>query len=238
MPTLMKTPMKTVVITSQKGGSGKTTLAAHFAIAAERAGHGPAVVIDTDPQQTLATWWNVREADTPKLAPVSIRELPEKLKALSESGFSYCFIDTPPALTEQNRQVLALADLIVIPTRPSPNDLWSLGATLDLVRGSKVPFVFVLTQAKANTRITVQTLAALSEHGQVFPSIVHDRVDYAAAMTDGRTAQELSPNGPCAAEMAELWLSTRKRLSELAKSSESANGKPTDKPQKRMKVHA
>jgi hypothetical protein len=58
-------------------------------------------------------------------------------------------------------------------------------------------------------------------------------------MTDGRTAQELSPNGPCAAEMAELWQATRKRLSELAKLSESANGKPTDaKPEKRIKVHA
>jgi chromosome partitioning protein len=227
----MPTNMKTVVITSQKGGSGKTTLAAHFAVAAEKAGHGPAVVIDTDPQQTLATWWNVREAETPKLAPVSIRELPEKLAALRQAGFTYCFIDTPPALTEQNKQVLKLADLIVIPTRPSPNDLWSLGATLELVRGSGVPFVFVLTQAKANTRITVQTLAALSEHGQVFPSIVHDRVDYASAMTDGRTAQELSPNGPCAAEMAELWLSTRKRLGELAKLSETPS-------EKRIKVHA
>ncbi|HWR53951.1 MAG TPA: ParA family protein [Bryobacteraceae bacterium] len=223
--------MKTVVITSQKGGSGKTTLAAHFAIAVERAGNGPAVVIDTDPQQTLATWWNEREAETPKLAPVSIRELPEKIEALDKAGFTYCFIDTPPALTEQNRQVLALADLIVIPTRPSPNDLWSLGATLDLIKGSNIPFVFVLTQAKANARITVQTMAALSQHGQVFPSIVHDRVDYAAAMTDGRTAQEISPGGPCAVEMAELWEATKKRIGELAKLREPAS-------EKRVKVHA
>ena len=71
--------------------------------------------------------------------------------------FSYCFIDTPPALTEQNRQVLRLSDLVLIPTRPSPNDLWSLGATLDLVKQAGTPFVFVLTQAKGNARITVQT---------------------------------------------------------------------------------
>ena len=65
--------MKTVVITSQKGGSGKTTLASYLAVAVEHAGHGPAVVIDTDPQQTLATWWNAREAETPKLAPHQCR---------------------------------------------------------------------------------------------------------------------------------------------------------------------
>jgi chromosome partitioning protein len=77
--------MKIVVITSQKGGSGKTTLAAHLAVAAEHAKNGPAVLIDTDPQQTLATWWNAREAESPKLAPVSLREFPEKIEALAQA---------------------------------------------------------------------------------------------------------------------------------------------------------
>jgi chromosome partitioning protein len=209
--------VKTVVIASQKGGSGKTTLVSHLAVAAEHAGNGPAVVIDADPQQTLATWWNARAAETPKLAPVSLRELPDKLAALQTAGFTYCFIDTPPALTEPNRHVLKLADLVLIPARPSPNDLWSLAATLDLVKEAGTPFVFVLTQAKANARITVQTVAALSQHGQVFEAVVHDRVDYPASMTDGRTALEINPNGPAAAEMAELWLCARARLSEFAK---------------------
>ena len=53
--------MQTVVVAGQKGGGGKTTLVAHLAVAAERAGHGPAVVVDMDPQQTLATWWQARE---------------------------------------------------------------------------------------------------------------------------------------------------------------------------------
>ena len=208
--------MQTIAVASQKGGGGKTTVVAHLAVAAERAGHGSAVVIDTDPQQTLATWWQVRESDVPKLAPVNIRELPSKLDALAQMGMAYCFIDTPPALTEQNRQILGLADLVLIPTRPSPNDLWALGATLDLVRNAGTPFVFVLTQAKSNARITVQTIAALSEHGQVFPAIIHDRVDFAAAMTDGRTAIEIRPSSPAAAEAVELWRLTKERLGDLA----------------------
>ena len=114
--------MKTIVITSQKGGSGKTTVAAHLAVAAELAGNGPAVLIDTDPQQTLATWWKARETESPKLAPVNLRELPAKLDTLRQMGFVYCFIDTPPALTEQNRQVLGLADLVLIPARPRSNE--------------------------------------------------------------------------------------------------------------------
>ena len=215
--------MKTIVITSQKGGSGKTTIASHLAVAAERGGHGPTVVIDTDPQQTLATWWEAREAEAPALAPVSLSELPEKLEGLAQLGFAYCFIDTPPALTEQNRQILRLADLILIPARPSPNDLWSLGATLDLVKQADTPFVFVLTQAKGNARITVQAIAALSKHGQIFQSVVHDRVDYAASMTDGRTAPEVRPSGPAATEITTLWEHTRSHLGELANISEIAN---------------
>ena len=215
--------MKTVVITSQKGGTGKTTLTAHLAVAAAHDKAGRAVVIDTDPQNTLATWWNKREAETPQLAPVSIDELEAKLDALAKSGFDYCLIDTPPALTKQNREVLRLANLVIIPTRPSPNDLWALGATLDLVKESGTPFVFALTQAKGNARITVQTIAALSQHGQVFQSVIHDRVDYATSMTDGRTAGEINPGGPAAEEIAQLWSLTKKRISELANVREPAN---------------
>ena len=61
--------MQTIVLASQKGGAGKTTLAAHLAVAAEEAGVRPAVLIDTDPQGSLAAWWNARQAESPALAP-------------------------------------------------------------------------------------------------------------------------------------------------------------------------
>ncbi len=209
--------MQTIVIAGQKGGSGKTTVTVHLAVAAERAGHGPTVVIDTDPQKTLTTWWRARESDIPKLAQVSVRDLPAKLEALEEElGFAYCFIDTAPALSAQNRQVLGLADLVVIPARPSPADLWVIGRTLDLV--GDTPFVFALTQAKSTARITMQSIDALSEHGHVLGSVIHDRVDYAAAMTDGRTAIELRPRGPAALESVDLWRLAKERLGEIARS--------------------
>lgn len=226
--------MKTIVITSQKGGSGKTTLAAQLSVAAERAKHGPVVLIDTDPQNTLATWWNTREAETPQFAEVTLRTLESKLADLAATGFAYCFIDTPPALTDQNEGILKLADLVLIPARPSPNDLWSLGATLDLVKKAEAPFAFVLTQAKANARLTLQTVAALSEFGPIFQAIIHDRVDYAASMTDGRTVSELNPSGAAAAETAALWLSIRKKIDEKTNSSKDEFVKT----QRRVKAHA
>ena len=63
--------MQVIVFASQKGGVGKTTLTANLGVAAEIAGDGPAVLIDTDPQGSLAAWWNAREAETPALAPTT-----------------------------------------------------------------------------------------------------------------------------------------------------------------------
>ena len=200
-----KAQMYVIVLASQKGGAGKSTLAAHIAVAAESAGDGPAVLIDTDPQGSLSAWWNVRKAENPKLAPTTIVELPEKLQLLAGAGYNIAVIDTPPAITEAIDAVVASADLVLIPTRPSPHDLRAVGSTVSLVQHAGKPFVFAVTQAKPNTRLTVQAMAALSQHGKVAPAIVHDRVDYAGSMIDGRTVQELDPKGRSAAEMSELW---------------------------------
>ncbi len=197
--------MRTIVLASQKGGSGKTTIAAHLAVALERAGQGPAVLIDTDPQGSLAGWWNKRDAPSPAFADATVRELSEKLSALQADGFTWCVVDTPPADSEQNAKVIAQADLVLIPTRPSPHDLDALGATLELCHASQRRFVFVVNAAKANASITVQTVTALSEHGQVAPAVVADRVLFASSMIDGRTVFDVDPTGRSADEIAALW---------------------------------
>ncbi len=213
--------MHVIVLASQKGGAGKTTLAAHIAVAAEAAGDGPAVLIDTDPQGSLSAWWNAREARAPALAPTSIAELPAKLAALASAGYAIAVVDTPPAITEAISAVLRSADLVLIPTRPSPHDLRAVGSTVALARAAGKPFVFAVTQAKPNARLTVQAVAALSEHGAVAPAIVHDRVDYAGSMIDGRTVQETDAKGRSAAEMAELWGFVKARMT---KSTKARNG--------------
>jgi chromosome partitioning protein len=199
--------MQTIVLASQKGGAGKTTLAAHLAVAAEEAGVRPAVMIDTDPQGSLAAWWNARQAESPAFAPCPIAELRTRLAALDKAGYSLAVIDTPPAITDAIRSVVALADLVMIPARPSPHDLRAIGSTVSLVSGAGRPFAFALMQAKANARLTVQAVAALSEHGTVSGAIIHDRVDFASSMIDGRTVMEVDPKGRSAAEIRDLWAS-------------------------------
>lgn len=197
--------MRVIAVCSQKGGSGKTTLAGHLAVQAGLAGHGPAVLIDTDPQGSLAEWWRARADDAPALATVRLEELGGNLRELESYGTEIVVIDTPPALTASIEEVIAVADLVIIPARPSPHDLRAVGATVEMVRRAGKPFLFVLNGAAQRANITVQAVAALSEHGRVSPVILHQRTEYAASMIDGRTVSEATRAGKSAQEIAALW---------------------------------
>jgi chromosome partitioning protein len=209
--------MIVVVIASQKGGSGKTTLCGHLAVEAEATGAGPVALIDTDPQGSLAQWWNAREAKAPHFAKVSVLELRQALQHLSEIGFKLAIIDTPPAITLSIAQVIQHADLVVVPTRPSPHDLRAVGATADMAERSKKPLVFVVNGATQRARITGEAAVALSQHGVVAPAILHHRVDFAASMVDGRTVGEVLPKSPSAREVSELWAYLQDRLARIVK---------------------
>ena len=124
--------MRVLAMASQKGGSGKTTLSGHLAVQAQLAGAGPVCLIDIDPQGSLADWWNEREDDMPAFAQTTVARLGADLEVLRQQGFRLAVIDTPPAITMAIQSVIEVAELIVIPTRPSPHDLRAVGATVDL----------------------------------------------------------------------------------------------------------
>ena len=202
-------PMKTILINSQKGGSGKTTLCAHLSVQAERAGDGPVYLIDTDPQGSLSTWHEKRQAETPRRVEIPFQDLAGGLDLLRSRGAAYCLIDTAPTRTDENAALFRLADLVLVPIRPSPSDLWAAAATVAMLKDAAIPFLFVLTQAKANASITAQAAAALSHHGRIAETFIADRVPYAAAMTNGMTAIELTLKGPAAIETAALWINIK-----------------------------
>ena len=204
--------MRILALASQKGGSGKTTLSGHLAVQAQMAGAGPVVLIDIDPQGSLADWWNEREAEFPAFAQTTVARLAADLEILRQQGFKLAVIDTPPAITMAIQSVISVAELIVVPTRPSPHDLRAVGATVDLCERAGKPLIFVVNAATPKARITSEAAVALSQHGTVAPVTLHHRTDFAASMIDGRTVMEVDPNGRSAAEVTQLWTYVSDRL--------------------------
>ena len=197
--------MQVLTFASQKGGSGKTTLAGHIAVQAELCGAGPVAIIDTDPQGSLSEWWNERRAETPLFAQTFISQLGEDLRRMRAMGIKLLVFDTPPAITSTIEHVIKVSDLVVIPTRPSPHDLRAAGATVDIVERCGKSLVFVINGAAPRARITADAAIALSQHGTVAPVNIHQRTDFAASMIDGRTVLEINGCARSKSEIILLW---------------------------------
>ncbi len=225
--------MQVIVFASQKGGSGKSTLAGHIAVQAELMGAGPVAVVDTDPQGSLTAWHEARLADTPLFVHSTERRLAKDVQKLRLSRVKLLIIDTPPAITSTIGRVIELADLVVIPTRPSPHDLRAVGATVALAEGLGKPLVFVINGATPRARITAEAAIALSQHGAVAPAVVHQRVGFAVSMIDGQTVLEQRGASRSPAEIAELWsflqarLARKRRPAKLARKAPAAKSRTT-----------
>ena len=187
-------------------------MAGHIAVEAERTGFGPVALIDTDPQGSLADWWNERSAETPLFAHTFITRIRMDLDAMRNAGIRLLVFDTPPAITATIETVIEMTDLVVIPARPSPQDLRAAGATVEIVERCGKQLVFVVNAATRGARITSEAAIALSQHGTVAPVTIHQRTDFAASMIDGRSVMELDPHSQSAQEVSQLWQYISSRL--------------------------
>ncbi|MEO9130317.1 MAG: ParA family protein, partial [Sphingomonas sp.] len=145
-------------------------------------------------------------------AQTTVARLAADLEVLRQQGFRLAMIDTPPAITMAIQSVIAVAELIVIPTRPSPHDLRAVGATVDLCERAGKPLLFVVNGATPKAKITSEAAVALSQHGTVAPVTIHHRTDFAASMIDGRTVMEVDVNGRSSQEVQALWTYIADRL--------------------------
>src|SRR3546814_48057 len=136
-------PARIVTVAQQKGGAGKTTVAAHLAVAWAEAGRSVAVV-DIDPQGSLSAWWAMREE----------MGIPAPHGARGRGGLSVhritgwrtanevdklardhdvVVIDSPPHAETEAKIAVRSAHLVVVPLQPSPMDFWATRATLDQI---------------------------------------------------------------------------------------------------------
>lgn len=202
--------MKILTIANRKGGAGKSTCAAHISIEAIKKGL-KVILIDLDPQKTLEGWWNQRKEENPFLAEASAATLSEMLGKVRKQNFSLCIIDTPGDTSANATTGIEIADLVLIPSKPTSPDLSAIGRTISMVKESRKNFFFVVTQAISQSKTALQAASVLSEFGPVAPSTISHRVSYAHAMASGLSAAELDK--AASEEISSLWEYVSSRLS-------------------------
>lgn len=207
--------MKTISFLSQKGGTGKTTLCVHLAVAAEKAGKS-AVILDLDPQASATGWKDNRRDETPVAVSLQYSRLTQTLAASKQSGAAFAFIDSAPHSDQVAMVAAEAADLILIPCRAGILDIRAIAMTAKIAKLAGKP-VFVILNAlpPQATSLIAEARDAVAVHGlELAPVTIHQRAAYAHSLIDGHVAMEFDPKGKAADEMTKLyqWLENQLKI--------------------------
>ena len=197
--------MNVIALVSQKGGSGKTTLAAALAVAHEHEG-GRAAIADFDPQGSSVAWHHFRGGEPPLVAAVHPPRLDRTLRTFRDRGIGLVVIDTAPHASAGALAASKLADLVLVPCRPSTPDLAAIGATLEVAALAGARAAVVVNAAPPRGSLAAEAADAVRGIGaRVAPVTLGARIAHVHAFTLGRSAQEYAPRGKAAAEVRQLY---------------------------------
>lgn len=205
--------MRTIVFATQKGGCGKSTLAACLAVAAHEAGER-VFLLDLDPKKSLLRWGSKRNDPHLPVEVVPAARLPAALTTLSKRNISLVIVDTQVLESHRSLAAIKAADLAVVPARPAPFDIWASEVTGRRLKLMDKDFVFLLNQCPPGSDASrVQNgIAALESTGTLLSPHIHARPDFLEAARRGRGVTELNVRGTAAQEIRALWLAIDRRL--------------------------
>jgi chromosome partitioning protein len=204
--------MHTVAIISQKGGAGKTTLAVHLAVEAERSGLATAI-IDLDPQASATGWGDSRSQEVPAVVSAQSARLGQVLQTAKHNRAGLAIIDTAPHSESSALAAAREADLILIPCRPAILDLRAISQTVDLARIAGKQAAIVLNAVPARGSLTNEAIEAVTAYGVGVADVqLGQRAAYVHCLTAGLTAQEFEPDGKAAREIKHLFRWMMKQL--------------------------
>lgn len=196
--------MKTIALCTQKGGSGKTTLAVNLAVAA-MIRRQRTVLFDMDAQATAGEWAEKRNQGAPEVIALDGRELSKALETAEKQKIDFVFIDTAGRDAPNVASAIRAADFCLIPCRPSPPDLHAVTATVETAKRLNKPFAFVLMQTPVRSFRNDEAKEALKIFGMVAPVTIGYRNVFQDAQGIGLGVQEYAAKSKAADEIRDLW---------------------------------
>ena len=208
--------MNVLVFASRKGGSGKSTLAAHLAAYVHRPSR-PCLLVDTDPQGSLALWNNLRDKDALPIKTVQ-RGIADLLKTAKRNGVEWVFIDTPPSVSIGVAEAIRSATLVIIPCRPGLFDLDAVNSTIAFALEARKPYAVVINGAPPKRQDVESPGVTLARDNfarlrvPVWGGQITQRTNFSVALADGFGAKEYDATSGAAKEIGRLWLVIEKSV--------------------------
>ena len=200
---------KVITISQQKGGTGKTTLAVHLAMAFIKYHNLKVAIIDTDPQGSLGKWFMIRSEKN-----ISNENLTFKTASLwgaqyesktLKNDHDIVVIDTPPKIESDARPAIEAADLVIIPMAASHVDFWATGAIVDIAKKANKKILVQINRSSQRSKLINKTNEFIKSLDlSSTKTIIGNRQIYTSAMGEGKTAVEKQKKGAAVEEIKYL----------------------------------
>ena len=200
---------KVITISQQKGGTGKTTLAVHLAMAFIKYHNLKVAVIDTDPQGSLGKWFMIRTEKK-----VSNENLTFKTASLwgaqyesktLKNDHDIVIIDTPPKIESDARPSIEAADLVLIPMAASHVDFWATGAIVEIAKKANKKILAQINRSSKRSKLIDKTKDFIKSLDlESTQTIIGNRQIYTSSMGEGKTAVEKQRKGNAVDEIKKL----------------------------------
>ena len=200
---------KVITISQQKGGTGKTTLAVHLAMAFIKYHDLKVAIIDTDPQGSLGKWFMIRTEKK-----VSNENLTFKTASLwgaqyesktLKNDHDIVIIDTPPKIESDARPSIEAADLVLIPMAASHVDFWATGAIVEIAKKANKKILAQINRSSKRSKLIDKTKDFIKSLDlESTQTIIGNRQIYTSSMGEGKTAVEKQRKGNAVDEIKKL----------------------------------
>tara|TARA_B100000965_G_C19552512_1_gene740685 strand:+ start:81 stop:719 length:639 start_codon:yes stop_codon:yes gene_type:complete len=200
---------KVITISQQKGGSGKTTLAVHLALAFIKYHNLKVAVIDTDPQGSLGKWFMIRSEkkvsnDNLTFKTASLWGAQYESKSLKKDH-DIVIIDTPPKIESDARPSIESADLVLIPIAASHVDFWATGAIVEIAKKANKKILIQINRSSQRSKLITKTNDFIkSLNLSATKTIIGNRQIFASSMGEGKTAIEKQKKSNATEEIKEI----------------------------------